>query len=86
MMADAIRFRSRQGKQIRNPIAPANILRLPAAGCKGCNDTYFIGPSATLRLRQEHGWHRRNEFQPSQADPAQRSLPGVNVIISTQRQ
>jgi hypothetical protein len=53
MMADSIRFRSRQGKQIRNPIAPANILRLPAAGSKECNDTYFFGHAATLRARQE---------------------------------
>ena len=56
MMADSIRFRTRQGKQIRNPVAPANILRLPAAGSKECNDTYFIGHAATLRARQGAQW------------------------------
>jgi len=60
MMADSIRFRSRQGKQIRNPIAPANILRLPATGSKECNDTYFVGHAAALRARQEHGPRRHD--------------------------
>jgi hypothetical protein len=47
------RFPNRQGKRIRTPIAPANILRLPAAGSKECDNTYFMGYAATLRARQE---------------------------------
>ncbi len=42
-----------QGKRIRTPIAPANILRLPAAGSKECDSTYFMRYAATLRARQE---------------------------------
>ena len=68
MMADPIGFRSRQGKQIRNPTAPASILRLPAAGSKECNDTYFIDHAATLRVRQEYGRHRCSRCNSNRPD------------------
>ena len=57
MMADSIEFQSRQGKQIRNPVASANILRLPAAGSKEWNNLYFVDNAVRLGARQGANRH-----------------------------
>src|SRR5579885_3149226 len=45
--------RAPPGEQHRNPVEPANTLRLPAAGCRKCAGSPVASNAATLRSRQD---------------------------------